>query len=429
MNSAAAGQSGKPLKPGYADYVRITILGLAVSALWNSMGSIIMPLRVLDVAGESRKNTYLGILTFTGLVLAMAVQPLAGAASDDTRCRWGRRRPYIAAGMVLAVALLPFLGTAGSYAALFLAYALLQIASNTAHGPWQGLVPDLVPVERRGRTSGIKGLLEGLGALLGIQLVGFFLSDRFSGPAASSLWLALGVLAVIMLGAMLVTVLTVREPAAETVRSRGWGALLAGAFRIDCRANPGFITFMVSRFLFLMPLVVLRTFGLYMLRDFIGLADPVATVADLMVVVGICSIVLVFPAGRLSDRVGRRPIVMGAGMLGAAGIAVIYTVHTCGGVLAGGALLGIANGAFMSTNWAMATDLVMEGAEARYLGLTNLATAGASAAANLMGPLIDLFNSVTPALGYQVVLLACAVFFLASSLLVPGMSRTNVESV
>ena len=188
--------------PGYADFIKITILGFAISALWNSMGSIIMPLRVLDVAGESRKNTLLGILTFTGLVMAAIIQPLAGAASDSTASRWGRRRPYILAGAIAAVVLLPALGIAGSYLSLFLAYALLQIASNTAHGPWQGLIPDLVPAEKRGRTSGIKGFIEGIGALVGIQLVGFFLSERFSGPRTSGLWFALAGLVLIMLGAM-----------------------------------------------------------------------------------------------------------------------------------------------------------------------------------------------------------------------------------
>lgn len=409
--------------PGYADFIKITILGFAISALWNSMGSIIMPLRVLDVAGESRKNTLLGILTFTGLVMAAIIQPLAGAASDSTASRWGRRRPYILAGAIAAVVLLPALGIAGSYLSLFLAYALLQIASNTAHGPWQGLIPDLVPAEKRGRTSGIKGFIEGIGALVGIQLAGFFLSERFSGPRTSGLWFALAGLALIMLGAMFFTVLTVRERQGIKQPYGGIGAVVRDTFKIDYRANPGFVPFLVSRFLFLMPLVVLRTFGLYMLRDFIGVADPVATVADLMVVVGLCSIVLVYPAGRLSDRIGRRSIVMFAGLLGAAGIIVIYTFRSYTGVMAGGALLGIANGAFMSTNWAMATDLAMEGAEARYLGLTNLSTAGASAMANLMGLVIDFFNLKSPDLGYQVILLASAVFFMVSSLLVPRMGR------
>ena len=64
---------------GYTDYIKITILGFALSALWSSLHTIIMPLRLLGFVPEAQKNTYLGILTFTGLILAMVVQPIAGA--------------------------------------------------------------------------------------------------------------------------------------------------------------------------------------------------------------------------------------------------------------------------------------------------------------------------------------------------------------
>jgi MFS family permease len=71
----------------------------------------------------------------------------------------------------------------------------------------------------------------------------------------------------------------------------------------------------------------------------------------------------------------------------------------------------------MSTQWALATDLVGRGEEARYLGLVNMSIAGAGVVARLVGPVIDFFNSVRPDLGYQVMLLVCFVFFIAGSLL------------
>ena len=72
----------------------------------------------------------------------------------------------------------------------------------------------------------------------------------------------------------------------------------------------------------------------------------------------------------------------------------------------------------MSTNWALATDLVAKDEEARYLGLTNLATAGGAALARLIGPVIDFFNASSPGLGYSVMLLACFIYLLVGSLLV-----------
>ena len=89
------------------DYLKITILGFAMSALWQSMHTIILPLRLLDFVAESEKNTYLGILTFTGLMLAMVVQPIAGAISDRSGFSWGRRRPFILLGIMFLLMLLP----------------------------------------------------------------------------------------------------------------------------------------------------------------------------------------------------------------------------------------------------------------------------------------------------------------------------------
>jgi Na+/melibiose symporter-like transporter len=99
-------------------------------------------------------------MTFVGLILAMIVQPLSGALSDRTRARWGRRRPWIAAGTLVDLLCLAIMALAGGYWALLVGYLLLQTSSNTAHGPAQGLIPDLVPAERRGLASGLKNLFD-----------------------------------------------------------------------------------------------------------------------------------------------------------------------------------------------------------------------------------------------------------------------------
>jgi len=75
-------------------------------------------------------------------------------------------------------------------------------------------------------------------------------------------------------------------------------------------------------------------------------------------------------------------------------------------------------GVFNSTNWALATDLVAKGEEARYLGIANMATAGGAALARLIGPVIDFFNSQNAGLGYQVMLLACFAYFLVGAVLI-----------
>ena len=80
-------------KFGGIDYLKITIFGFALTALWSSLGSILLPIRILAYVPESQKNTYLGLLTFAGLIVAIIVQPVAGTFSDFTNSRWGRRGP------------------------------------------------------------------------------------------------------------------------------------------------------------------------------------------------------------------------------------------------------------------------------------------------------------------------------------------------
>jgi len=401
------------------DYIKITIFGFALAALWASLHSIILPLRLLDFVAESEKSTYLGLLSGTGLILAIIVQPIAGAISDRSRFSWGRRRPYILLGTILVMLFLPGIALFGSYAALFIIYCLLQVSGNIAQGPYQGFIPDLAPEKKRGLASGVKGLLEIAGGVALVRLIGYAMGQYFTGEEGSWLWLALGMLAIVLLVAMIATVLTVKERPGTGTSQRPLWPTLYQSFRIDWKANPGFIPFLVSRLLILMAFAILQRFALYFLMDVVGVADPATGTADLIIVVGICMLVTVYPAGRLSDRVGRRTIVISSGLLGALGIVILYFSHSYSLILFAGAILGLSSGAFTSTNWALATDLIPKGEEARYLGLTNLATAGSAALTLfIIGPAIDFFNNLSPGLGYQVMLGACFIYFIAGSLLV-----------
>jgi len=403
---------------GRLDYLKISIYGFALAALWSSLHSIVLPLRLLDMVAEAEKNTYLGLLTFAGLLLAMIVQPIAGAISDRSGFKWGRRRPYILIGSLIGILLLPGIGLFQSYIALFIIYCLLQMTSNVAQGTYQAFIPDLVPQDRKGLASGVKSLLEIIGGIAIVRLIGYFMGKYVPGEGVIWLWLVLGVLAAVLLAAMLATVIMVKEaPGMKTEEPLSVRKTLSRSFKVDVRKDRDFIVFLVSRLLIFMALATIQTFTLFYLRDVIGLVNPATATADLLIAVGIGMLLAVYPAGRLSDRIGRRPVVISSGLVGAGGILVIFFSTSYGVVIAGGAIIGTATGAFMSSNWALATDLIPGGEEARYLGLTNMATAGGAALARLIGPVIDYFNRYGAGLGYQVMLGACFVYFMVGSLL------------
>jgi Na+/melibiose symporter-like transporter len=404
------------VKFGFWDYIKITVLGFALAGLWSSLHSIILPIRLLDYVSESQKNTSLGLLTFTGLLLAMIVQPSAGAFSDRTSSSWGHRRPYILFGIVLALIFLPGIELATGYAVIFIVYCVLQIGCNTAQASYQAFIPELVPQNKRGLASGVKSLLEVLGGVALVRLTAYFMGRYSAGEGNFWSWMALGALFIVLFIAAVITVLTVRQ-LPRTGTSRFSLLTLYRSFKIDFKTHHDFGWFLVSRALLGIPGVVLQIFVLYYLMDVVGIANPAATAGDLMVVVGVCLLLTAYPAGRLSDRVGRKPILISSGIVGALGIVVLFFSRDYIQILLSGALLGVANGALLSSSWALATDLAEKGEEARYLGVTNLAMAGGSALARLIGPAIDFFNGISTGSGYQVMLLVCLISYAVGALL------------
>jgi Na+/melibiose symporter-like transporter len=400
------------------DYLKITILGFGISAFWGALNTLVIQSRLLDLGFAAQKNTWLGLITFVGLIIAMLSQPVIGAASDRATFRMGRRRPFILVGGLLVIMLTPGIGLVGSLAGLFIIYCLLQVSSNLAQAPFQALIPDMVAAGRRGIAASLKNLFDVAGGFLILLPVGYFLGRHITGTVDGWLWLTLGLLALILLLLILATVLTVREEPGAGAAGVSWQTALAGSFRIDLRGNRSFLYFLISRLLILVAFIIVQRYALYFLMDYVGVANAVAVTAQMMIAVGIGLGVSVLFTGYLSDRIGRRSVIVSGGVTGAVGIAVLFFSGSLWQLIMAGSILGLGFGAFACANWALATDLVAPGEEARYLGITNIATAGGGAIVGLMGLLIDIFNADIPGRGYQFMLLTCFCCLLLGALLV-----------
>jgi Na+/melibiose symporter-like transporter len=408
------------------DYFKITVFGFALTALWQSLHSIILPLRLLDFVPEAQKNTYLGWLTFCGLILALAVQPIAGAISDRSGFKWGRRRPYILIGSIIALLILPGIGLAGSFAAIFAVYCLLQVATNTAQGPYQAFIPEFVPENKHGAASGVKALLEIVGGVILVYIASLFMDRYSAGAGRGWLWLVLGILAAVLLATMLATIMLVKEaPAAPKIRRIPFLTELYHTVR-EAMANHDIVWFLISRLLIYMAFTTIQQFALYFLRDVIGIDNPAESTARFSIFAVVGMLAAVWPAGYLSDKIGRKPISIAAGLLGAIGIGIIALTKDYGTILGAAVIIGMAIGAFNSANWALATDLAAKGEEGRYLGIANMATAGGAALARVIGPVIDFFNGRRPLLGYNVMLLVCVAYFVIGAGLVFKIRRRGL---
>jgi MFS family permease len=349
------------------DYFNINAYWFGLAFMWNSLHPIILPAILLNFVPERLKNTYLGGLTFLGLILAMIVQPVAGAISDRCTFRWGRRRLYILIGTLFDFVFLAVLGLAGNYWVLFAGYILLQISSNTAHGPAQGFIPDLVPEDKRGLASGVKNLADMGGLVVASLVAGRLMGRQNPGPAFV-------VIGLVLLVTMLITLFGVKEE--PLVEKRAFSQKVRDTLRIDARRYPDYLWLIASRFLILLGIYAVQGFAQYFIRDVLKMPNPAQVTGDLMFSIGIALMILVFPAGYLSDRIGRKRLNAFAGLLGALGIFLLLFATDYTRLMIFGAIIGTATGIFVSVNWALATDLIPKSEAGKYLGISNLATAG-----------------------------------------------------
>jgi Na+/melibiose symporter-like transporter len=98
--------------------------------------------------GDSRKELFNGLVPAVGAALSLIATPIAGALSDRSTNRFGRRRPFLATGTavnILFLLLLARIGAGGSIGLFLLSYLGVQLGANWAGGPYAGMIPDLVP--------------------------------------------------------------------------------------------------------------------------------------------------------------------------------------------------------------------------------------------------------------------------------------------
>lgn len=386
---------------------------VGLSFMWNALHPIILPAVLLNFVPDAQKNTYLGLLTFVGLIIAMIIQPLSGALSDGWTSRWGRRRPLIVVGTLFDFIFLALLGWVGGLTWLFIGYIGLQFSSNIAHGPLQGLLPDRVPSEQLGAASALKTFMD-MASLIIASLMAGRLLDAQSRDATLIMLVVMGILAV----SATITILgTPEEPTHDRQRIDLRGLL--GQSRIDFRANTSYWWLIAERGLFLLGIFGVQAFAQYYLQDVINVPDPPKQTGDLMAALTVGLIVLVLVGGWLTDRFGAKRVLYIASFTSAVGMLLMLLARDVTGLMIFGSLLGGGIGLFLTANWALANALAPSNEAGKYLGLTNLATAGSGALARLEGPALDILNNAYPGrwLGYTAMFIFGAACILISILL------------
>ncbi|MCB0166889.1 MAG: MFS transporter [Anaerolineae bacterium] len=393
----------------------IGLFGLAISFNINMLDPFFYSEKIRLLAPPEIKNTMLGLLTIVSLAVAFFTQPVIGRWSDGTRSRWGRRAPYLALGTMGVTVALGLVVTADALWLLVIGVMLISASSNTAQAAWHALVPDHVPESQHGAAAGFKTVLEMIGGVAGAGLAGLLLArGQLLGPPLLAIGLFFVVLAVTLLA---LRGSSIPNSPAVTVEPPASPSNLLIFIR---QSPPAFWWWSLNRVLFWSSAIAIRTFLLNYLADVLGLSpgEAQALSSRLLLGLGLGIFLIALPAGMLVDRVGRRPLLMAAGVIAAAGGVVLLAGRDLSLLVAGCGMIALGAGIYASASWALATTLVPQANGALVLALANSVIIIGSASGRLGGPLIDGVNWLfgTVALGYHVVFAIAVVFFAGSSL-------------
>ena len=441
----------KPLR--WYDAITMNVIYMAITHRSQTLTPLIVPLKVQQLDGDETKGSSYGNLRLVSLMVALLVQALAGQLSDRSTSRFGKRRPFILVSGILEILAFMAIGVIAGrmdgmtgYYALFAVIILSMVSSNIGHGAAQGFIPDLVPSEQRGRYSAIKAFFE---LPLPLIIVAFTVSRMVS---AGNTWGALIFISVVMLIAVVLTMFVRETPQKGTVKPVDWesigrltamtvaftgiillvgwgvkkllpfihslpdnqttivitivgvvGMLIAVALGVifsvrislgkAARNRPSFTWWVINRLAFLVGANNLASFVLYFIQErfpeYQGSAAAGPT-SRLMLVVGVAILIISIPSGWLTDKFGKKPLIFISGILASLGTLLVILTPNMPLIYVGGVLIGLATGIFFVANWALGTELVPQEEAGRWLGISNLAGAGAGAiGAYIGGPIGD----------------------------------------
>lgn len=470
-------QSEKRL--GYPRLLAINAFWFGNGAHWQPIFISLLPLGA-KLVDEPHKELIVGRATAAGGVFALLVPVLVGWLSDRTATRWGRRRPWMVGGAILNVVGLMLLSLAFTPVLVIALYLVVQAGNNAAGAAYTGVIPDVVPEVERGRASGLLGMMNSVGTVVGLVFaVGLLalLGSTRTGLVASYL-----ALSAVLLLTLVITCLgtheipIARHPAErhKTIDSKLAVCVLAGlltvvaivtAFLVPETFWPdlglmltgGAVTIATGARIpaarkFLAPFTngdflwtfLTRTFvqfGIFSILPFIDFyfgdvmhvksPDVQSSLWLLLVLAG--GIVPSIYCGMLSDRMKRRKIfvyVSGAMQALVVSVLLFGLITSLPVMYALGFIYGVGYGIYYAVDWALACDVLPSGKKeaGKEMALWHISfTLPQVVAPALLAPILYYMNQAGHSvggvatgnnLGYRLIFGSAALWFILGTLMV-----------
>jgi len=342
---------------GARKWVLVVSLGLVffiLFALFAAILGVLLPNQIQDI-DPAGKTAALGIVFAITSVFSTITTPVAGALSDRTRSRFGRRTPWIVAGSLIGGVATILIPHGGNIVGITTFWVLATISLNCMLPVITTVVADRFRPSERGTVSGVVGAT---------MTAGLSAGTIFGGLLAAHLFLAYAILGIGVMIACTLFVIFNPEPPLPADFGRPppfrLGAFLR-EFWISPREHPDFAWAFFGRFSIYMGYQAILTYLLYILEDHIGLsqADANAMIARMSSVTLVALIVSSLSSGWLADRLGRlKPLVFIAGLLMALAVVAPLASRSIPGMFGYAVLVGLGYGAFMSVDLALMTHVL-----------------------------------------------------------------------
>jgi GPH family glycoside/pentoside/hexuronide:cation symporter len=197
----------------------------------------------------------LGVAMAVPRIVGAISDPLAGTLSDNTRTRWGRRRPFIVCGAVIGAILLPLIWTPpmasqlGHFPFLLLILSLYAVAFSVFSVPYGALGIELTTnYDERTRVMAWRGYVQLAGTLSSSWFYWFCLLPIFGNEVVGARWLGVTVGVIMLMGAV-TTVLACKEKT-EVIEKQP-KIPLAAALKFTLRNKPFLLLQLVAVILML----------------------------------------------------------------------------------------------------------------------------------------------------------------------------------
>ena len=375
--------------------------GLALANL-GIMVAFFAPLQNLlprmseQISGPTGKEAALAIVTGVGVIGSVIGNPLAGALSDRTTSRWGRRRPWMLGGSLLGFVGLILLPNMNTIWSLTIAWLAVQFAVNAAYAGLTATIPDQVPVRQRGVASGLVGLAQALGPVIGVGLVTFVVVSLVGGSYLT---------AVLFVVCVLPFLFILKDPQLPEDQKPPFhlGEFIR-SFWVSPKEHPDFGWAWLARFLVSLSVAMATLYLLFFLTDHLGFDDEAAGQRQtvLLALYAGGTMLTAVIGGYISDRMGKRKmfVIIASFIMAISGIILAFVPDDQSGwslTMIAALILGIGYGWYLAVDQALITQVLpTAGDRAKDLGVINIANSMPQVLAPLLAaPLVTVLGGYT----------------------------------